>query len=159
MNFDDAFTKLLGHEGGYSDNKDDTGGKTMWGMTETAARANGYTGEMRDFPVETAKAIYKKSYWAPCRCDELPDPIAFDVFDTAVNSGCSQSIKFLQRAVNTGDDGIIGPATLKAVSSIPTYIVSARFNGQRLDFMTNLKVWSVFGKGWARRIAKNLMEA
>jgi len=159
MTFDEAFAKLLGHEGGYSDNASDTGGKTMFGITETVARANGYTGEMRDLPVETAKAIYKKSYWTPCRCDELPDPVAFDVFDTAVNSGCGQSIKFLQRAVNTDDDGIIGPATLKAVANIPAYIVSARFNGQRLDFMTRLKVWPVFGAGWARRIASNLQGA
>ena len=159
MTFDDAFTKLLGHEGGYSDNAADTGGKTMYGITETVARANGYTGDMRALPVDVAKSIYKASYWTPCKCDELPDPVAFDVFDTAVNSGCAQSIKFLQRALNIGDDGVIGPVTLKAVRSIPAYVVASRFNGQRLDFMTRLKVWPVFGAGWARRIASNLQGA
>ena len=34
MNFDQAFTTLLGHEGGYSDHPADPGGKTRYGITE-----------------------------------------------------------------------------------------------------------------------------
>jgi hypothetical protein len=37
-------------EGGYSNNKKDPGGATMYGVTEEVARANGYRGDMRRFP-------------------------------------------------------------------------------------------------------------
>ena len=33
MTFDDAFTRLLGNEGGYTNNPADPGGETNWGVT------------------------------------------------------------------------------------------------------------------------------
>jgi len=157
--FDDAFTKLLGHEGAYSDHKADPGGATMWGVTQSVARANGYAGDMREFPVAKAKTIYRASYWDACRCDELPASVRFSVFDGAVNSGVGQSIKWLQRSVGTQDDGVIGMKTLLAASLLDGGVVNARYNGHRLEFMTNLKTWSHFSGGWCRRIAANLKEA
>ena len=159
MIFDDAFTKLLGHEGSYSNHPSDPGGATMWGVTQAVARANGYAGDMRNFPVFEAKLIYRASYWDACRCDELPDAVRFDVFDGAVNSGVGQSIKWLQRAVGAVDDGVIGMKTLLACTLLAGAAVQARYNGHRLEFMTNLKTWSAFGGGWARRIASNLKAA
>jgi lysozyme family protein len=32
-----------------------------------------------------------------------------------------------------------------------------RFTGYRLVFMTDLPTWQTFGRGWAKRIAKNLL--
>lgn len=156
MTFDEAFTKLMGHEGDFSDHPSDPGGATRFGVTQRVARANGYTGDMRNFPVFEAKLIYRASYWDACRCDELPDAARFDVFDGAVNSGVGQSIKWLQRAVGTTDDGVIGMKTLLACTLLAGATVQARYNGHRLEFMTNLKTWSAFGAGWARRIANNL---
>jgi lysozyme family protein len=128
----------------------------MWGVTQAVARANGYTGDMRNFPVFEAKLIYRASYWDACRCDELPDAVRFDVFDGAVNSGVGQSIKWLQRSVGTADDGVIGMKTLLAATGLAGSVIAARYNGHRLEFMTDLKTWSAFGGGWARRIASNL---
>jgi lysozyme family protein len=34
MNFDEAFSRLLGHEGGYVDNPKDPGGETNWGISK-----------------------------------------------------------------------------------------------------------------------------
>jgi len=34
-----------------------------------------------------------------------------------------------------------------------------RFNGYRLQLMSSLPTWPAFGRGWANRIAKNLIEA
>ena len=78
------------------------------------------------------------------------------VFDTAVNSGIGQAIRFLQRAVGMADDGVVGPLTLAAVMRRDPEAVQARFNGHRLEFMTKLSTFDVFGKGWARRVAANL---
>lgn len=158
MNFDQAFDRLLGHEGGYANHPNDPGGETMWGVTARVARANGYQGLMRDLPRETAKAIYRRLYWDAVKADQLPEFVRFDVFDGAVNSGASQSAKWLQRAANVTDDGIVGPKTIAAATAAGPSI-SAKYNGQRLAFMADLPTWPSFGRGWARRIASNLQGA
>lgn len=156
MNFDEAFDRLIGHEGGYSFHPSDPGGETMWGVTARVARADGYTGDMRSLPRDRAKAIYRKSYWAAVQADQLPEAVRFEVFDAAVNSGPVQAVKWLQRALGVRDDGALGPVTLAAARSADA-MLPARFNGHRLQFMTDLAAWSSFGKGWARRIASNLL--
>lgn len=154
-NFDRAFTDLIGHEGGYVNNPDDPGGETNWGITVAVARANGYSGLMKDMDMETAKAIYAKRYWLPV-FDELRYPLAFQLFDAAVNSGVEQAVKWLQRAVHVDDDGKFGPNTKAAVLARDSSILVMLFNAERLLFMTNLKHWPSFSRGWARRIAENL---
>lgn len=155
MNFDQAFEALIGHEGGYVNDPCDPGGETKFGISKRA-----YPNvDIKALTLEQAKAIYKSDYWDRSQCDSLPPVVAFQVFDTAVNSGIGQSIRFLQRAVGVADDGQVGPLTINAVKRLDAETIVARFNGQRLDFMTKLSTWDVYGKGWARRIAKNLMEA
>lgn len=155
MNFDEAFDRLIGHEGGYANHPSDPGGETMWGVTARVARANGFTGDMRDLPRDKAKQIYHDLYWTPVKADQLPEAVRFDVFDAAVNSGVSQAVKWLQRVVGATPDGQIGPATLAAATAAGP-LIGARFNGVRLQFMTDLPTWGAFGKGWARRVAGNL---
>ena len=153
MNFDDAFVRLLGHEGGYSNHPADKGGETNWGITQAVARENGYTGAMIDMRVDQAKAIYLVKYWARVQAEILPSELRYSVFDAAVNSGVSQAVKWLQRAAGAEDDGILGPQTLTAVKNQPGYITAAKFNGQRLEFMCGLSNFGSFGKGWVRRVA------
>ena len=156
MNFDQAFHKLLGHEGGFVDHPSDPGGATNWGVTQAVARANGYTGHMRNFPVDQAKAIYRRMYWDAVRAEELPPGLRYAVFDAAVNSGPRQAIKWLQRAVGASDDGVIGGQTLAMARAAQPDFAAKRMRGERLRFMTDLKTWPVFGRGWARRIADML---
>lgn len=156
MNFDTAFHKLLGHEGGYVDHPKDPGGATRWGVTKRVARATGYAGDMRDFPVEMAKAIYREQYWDAVKAEQLPEVVRYAVFDAAVNSGVRQAVKWLQRAVGAPDDGEIGPKTLALVANANAYQLKGSMLGDRLEFMTNLHTWPAFGKGWARRIAEIL---
>lgn len=157
MNFDTAFERLLGHEGGFVDHPSDPGGATRYGVTQRVARANGYTGPMRDFPLELAKQIYRASYWDAVRADDCPQAVRFDLFDAAVNSSPTQAVKWLQRAVGVTDDGKIGPKTLRALELADGPLIAARFNGHRLHFMASLPTWGAFGKGWARRVAENLV--
>ena len=153
MNFDAAFEKLLGHEGGYVNNPADPGGETKFGISRRS-----YPGEdIRGMTVERAKAIYARDFWGAAGCDALPDAVKFDVFDMAVNSGVKASIRMLQRAVGETEDGLMGPRTLQAVQSMPPARLVARFNGARLAFMAGLPNWPAFSRGWANRIAANLM--
>lgn len=158
MNFDQAVTKVLAHEGGFVDHPSDPGGATNYGITVAVARENGYKGDMRDLPLDTAKAIYKARYWDKVRADELPEGVRFAMMDYAVNSGPAAAVKALQRVLGVSDDGVIGPATIAAANAVDGYRLAARLNGHRLRFMTGLPTWPTFGKGWARRIAENLLE-
>lgn len=158
MNFDEAFEMLIGHEGGYSNNPDDPGGETMFGVTKNVAVANGYTGRMIDLPLDTAKSIYRKSYWDSIQAGSLPEAVRFDVFDASVNSGPGQAIRFLQRATGVTDDGRLGPLTIRAVKAMDPQLLDKRINGYRLKFMSELKTWPSFGRGWTARIASNLIK-
>jgi len=153
--FDDAFDLLIGNEGGYSNNPADPGGETMWGITARVARACGYTGPMRDLPRDTAKAICKRLYWDPLRLDDVPAVIGFQVLDANYNGG--HAVLWMQQAAGAKADGVLGPATLQAVANCNALAFIMRFNSLRLVYLTNLKVWTSFSKGWARRIATNLM--
>lgn len=155
MNFDQAFERLIGHEGGFVDHPSDPGGSTKYGISQRSHPGEDIAG----MTLQRAKAIYLREYWGPACCDAVPDGVRFDLFDTAVNSGVKTAAKMLQRAVGETQDGIIGPLTLQAVQSMPAPRLVARFNGVRLEFMAGLSTWPAFGRGWARRIAANLQEA
>ena len=165
MNFTKAFEKLIGHEGGLTLDPKDRGnwttgviGKGELKGTKYGISAMAYPREdIQHLTLDRARQLYRRDYWDAVRADDMPDAVRFDLFDSAVNSGVTQATKWLQRAAGATDDGIIGPKTLSAVRAADPHVLSKRFNGQRLRFMTDLKTWNVYGKGWARRIADNLM--
>jgi lysozyme family protein len=129
----ETILKIVGLEGGYVDDPSDSGGATMYGVTERVARACGYAGAMRDLPKETAVRIYERQYWTPLRLDEVgagfPD-LAELLMDTAVNMGAKKAATLLQRCLNALNgggtlypdvavDGGIGGRTL---SSLGAYV-------------------------------------
>ena len=150
--FDACFERLIGHEGGYVADSRDPGGETKYGISKRAYPRL----DIKALTLQDAQAIYRRDYWDKCRCGELPEGVAFDVFDAAVNSGPAQAARWLQAAVGAKVDGIIGPATLAAARKLPAPTVRARLSGVRLEFMASLPTWPAFGRGWARRIAANL---
>ena len=153
MTFDQAFDKLINHEGGYTFNPHDPGGETKFGISK---RSYPHL-DIHSLTLADAKTIYRRDFWDRAQCDKLHPDLAFDLFDGAVNSGIGQAIRWLQRAVGVADDGVVGPLTLASINrENDTSAIRARYNGHRLDFMTRLSTWDVFGKGWARRIAFNL---
>lgn len=155
MNFDQAFERLIGHEGGYVDHPADPGGRTKYGISQRS-----YPGEdIRNMTLERAKDLYRRDFWWKAGCDTVPDAVKFDLFDMAVNSGVQPAIRTLQRAVGVDDDGVIGPKTMQAIGAMNPIRFVARFNGHRLRFMSSLATWPAFGRGWANRIAANLIEA
>jgi lysozyme family protein len=155
MDFDAAFDALIGHEGGYVDHPADPGGRTKYGISQRA-----YPGEdIAALTLQRAKAIYLRDYWGPAGCALVPDALRFELFDAAVNHGVKQAVRLLQRAAGVADDGVIGPATLLALSAPRVDRLRARFNGARLQLMAGLPAWAEFGRGWALRIAVNLLQS
>jgi lysozyme family protein len=154
--FDDAFTLLMGHEGGYVNHPEDPGGETMFGITKRVAVANGYTGPMRDLPLSIAKRIAKNEYWDRWDCDLFHPEIGFQIFDTAYNGG--KVGQWVQLAAGVTPDGVIGAKTLAAVQQLSPAAFTARFSAYRLRYLASLKTWPSFGRGWCNRIAANLLE-
>lgn len=160
MNFAAAFAKLIDpqHEGGYVNDPRDPGGETMLGITIAVARANGYTGAMKDMPRATAAAIYQVKYWTAAGCDAVPDVLKFDLFDMAVNQGVPSAVKALQHAVGVTEDGALGPATLTAVKAALPVRLLFRFDAARLvHYAENSDAQLLtYGRGWLRRVATNM---
>ena len=154
MTFDQCFSKLIGHEGELSNHPKDKGGLTKYGISQRAYPSL----DIASLTIDDAKAIYKRDYWDRAQCDRLSPELAFQVFDGAVNSGIGTSIRWLQAAAGVAPDGVVGPLTIRAAGDKDPAVMLARFNGQRLQFMASLSTFDVFGRGWARRIAKNLLE-
>jgi lysozyme family protein len=123
---------VIEREKGYSNNPNDTGGETMWGITIATARRNDYTGPMRELTRDQAAAIYVREYvTAPGfgRIAAININIAEELVDSGVNCGPARPGKWLQRVLNLLNrqgklfpdlavDGALGPATLAALQSV-----------------------------------------
>ncbi len=80
--------------GGYTNDPDDPGGETKWGI---AARYHPGV-DIKNLAPEQALDIYVKEYWNPMGCDDIGYPLNVVVFDTAVNAGVSRCRKWLRES-------------------------------------------------------------
>lgn len=152
MTFRTAFDRTIGSEGNYSNNPNDPGGETKFGISKRA-----YPNLIiKELTEEDAFNIYKRDFWDKIAADRLGDGISFQLFDFAVNSGIETSIRYFQRALGVADDGYFGPVSMAKAAITSETDMIMRLNAERLDFMTRLKNWDSFSRGWARRIAQNL---
>ncbi len=150
MDFDTAFDRLIGNEGGYVNNPNDPGGETNWGI----AKRSYPNIDIANLTKEQAKAIYLRDFWTPL--GDAHPAIKFQAFDFAVNSGIQTAIRKLQAAIGVADDGHWGPVSAAKLASMDVSDVIMRYVAQRLRFWASLSTWSEFGKGWAMRAAKQL---
>lgn len=138
-----AFT--LKYEGGYVDHPADPGGATNLGVTRaTLARWRGRPvtkADVRSLAHEEAAQIYRHFYWGPCGGHRLSPGVDVVVFDWAVHSGPSRAVRALQKVLALTPDGASAPAqTIRALCH------------ERRKFLARLKGFSVFGRGWIRRV-------
>lgn len=155
--FNKAWAALVGNEGGYVDNPADPGGETRWGITQRVARANGYQGDMRDYPIDSARSVAKKLYWDSLRLDEFDDRMSFAMLDANYNGG--HVVLWAQQAVGVKADGKLGPATMSALRAADPLRFVMAFTAYRILYQTACRTWSTFGRGWSRRDARNLLKA
>ena len=117
--FPGALAFVLQAEGGYSDDHDDPGGATNLGIEQTEynlwRRAEGLSVQSVKLITQAeASAIYAANYWSPVHCDYIETPIAYALFNYSVNTGVSQSIKFLQGVLGITQSGDWDSATSAA---------------------------------------------
>ena len=171
---DGGFNRALAHvlemEGGYTDDPYDPGGPTNkgillrelahWkGVTLDATNTETMKRELRTIPDATVSAIYRKRYWEPASCDELPSPLALMHFDAAVNHGVGTAIRILQEAVGAEIDGEIGPLTRASIKETPATKALGRYADIRRRRYRALPTFWRFGPGWLNRVDATLAAA
>ena len=143
MSIRDIIFGIITVEGEYSNDPSDSGGATRWGITEKVARANGYTGDMRELPTTVAYDIYYKQYVVLPEFDEVykvSPQISEELVDTGVNMGISIASKFLQQALNALNDGgtqysdlvVDGVLGNRSISSLQSFLARRGANGTKV---------------------------
>lgn len=156
--WDEAMAIELKFEGGKDDDPIDPGGRTNQGIIQRvyAAYRRKKGLPARDvFLMENHERdeIYYQNYGRLVRYDELPPGVNLVVLDGGVNSGPSQSIKWLQRALRVAADGVLGENTLNAVLEHPNHdALIEDICAQRMKFLRALKTFGHFGRGWTSRV-------
>ena len=162
-----GFDDVIGREGVYDDDPDDTGnwtgGKYHVGElkgTKYGISAAAYPElDIKNLTLEQAKAIYWQDYWVKACCEMLPAPLALCVFDAAVNQGVGRAIRCLQRAAGVNDDGKVGPHTRQAVSRLDPIVGVEYFQAERILEYVQASTWEKFKRGWMRRVVGTAITA
>lgn len=127
--FEPAVAYTLTNEGRLSEDRNDRGGLTKWGIVApTLATYQRKTGlligrNVASLSQAEAIAIYRALYW---RYDGITNQaVATKLFDYGVNVGLTQAVLFAQRGMamygatlrqTVVSDGLWGPATLSAIN-------------------------------------------
>ena len=165
--FEIALARVIGHEGTFQNDPADrgnwTGGRCGAGkLVGTKAGISAASYPELDIPnltYEEIKAVYRRDWWDALKMNSYPKMLTFQLFDSAINHGSFNTNKILQRALKVKVDGHIGPISRAALSATEKNDLVFRFLGQRLLFASHIVTWEIYGKGWARRIAHNLIAA
>lgn len=152
IDFETAIDRVLVHEGGYSNDPDDPGGETKWGISKRS-----YPNEnIRALTRDGAKQLYKMDFWNPVASRVRDTALTFQLMDAAVNHGMGNAVRMLQRAVGVADDGWWGKLSNAALASMSPADAHLLFMAERLEFWAKLSTFTRFGRGWMRRGAGNL---
>ena len=157
-NFAAALKVELTYEGGKDDDPIDPGGRTNQGIIQRVYDAYRLRKRLpkRDvFLMDNSERdeIYRTQYFDKIRFNELPPGVDLVVVDGAINSGVSQSIKWVQRALNLTADGVLGEVTMQRILDHPDHDVLIKgILDRRRAFLKALKTFYHFGKGWMARV-------
>lgn len=183
--FNTAFERMASHEGGYANHKSDRGAETYrgiarrfhpawagWAIVDSLRKEPGFPANLANHPAlqELVRTFYRQEFWTPLRANALlMQPIANELFDTAVNMGISTAVSFAQRALNllnrnqqlyddTAVDARMGPATIALLNDFPdTELLHRTLNALQAARYVLLcekdPSQEVFLRGWLKRCA------
>ena len=147
-NFDVAFADIIGVEGKETNDPNDPGGLTRFGI----AKNSNPDVDVANLTLDDAKALYKARYWDPVHGDDLKWPLCLLVFDCAVNQGADIAKKLLQKSVGTVQDGVLGQNTIAAIGRANQLELCAMFMAQRARRYTGTRNFDLYGDGWFKRL-------
>ena len=164
LTFDQAFERLIGHEGKFTNDRQDRGNWTtgVIGKGELKGTKYGISAmtypdlDIKNLTLVQAKKIYNRDWWDKINADQINPALVFQVWDFAINAGMGTAKRKLQLAVGVLDDGIIGNLTIQAINKAELNDILLKFNAERLKYYTSLSTWPRYGKGWTLRVAGQL---
>ena len=156
--------RIVGHEGGFSDNRLDPGNWTGGVIGQGSLKGTKFGISAKSYPdldiaglvLPDVVALYQRDFVRPLKLGRYRDGVAYQLLDFAVNAGPDRAIRRLQRVVGVGTDGVVGPLTLAALEARSEGDLIMLLVAERIEFLTYLRNWPDAGKGWMRRMADNL---
>ena len=110
----DPIDAVIRREGPETNDPDDSGGRTAFGISEKSNPGAWADNRVTD---EEARAIYEAKYVVGPGFLNIEHPrLREQLIDWGVNSGPSIAIQGLQRVVGADVDGVLGPQTLAALA-------------------------------------------
>ncbi len=169
--FDDVFDVILEHEGGLSDDPNDPGDITKYGISLKFLESEGVdidgdgdsdADDIRALTKKFAKEIYYHRWWLKYRYERITNlTVATKVVDLAINMGANRAHKVVQRAVNhvypglLVVDGILGVKSLVAINHMPEKVLMDEIRLEAKEYYLSLvernPKLNVFINGWLRR--------
>lgn len=148
-------------EGGFANDKDDSGGCTMSGITIGTYRK--YYGkdktceDLKKLSEDEWDNIFRKGYYDKCKCDKIDNPsVALLVCQCAWGSGPTTAIRKIQSCLGAKVDGIIGPETLGKLNNPNSKYIFQRLWQMRYVWLCNIATVGnnkKFLTGWLRRLS------
>jgi lysozyme family protein len=129
--FETCVNAVLGEEGGYVNSVSDPGGETNWGISKRAFPDV----DIANLTREGAIALYKTHYWDPLAPYGLSGLYKKVAFESAVNQGLSKT-----------------KALIEASKGQLDWFMADRALAYAAD-----KNFATFGKGWLRRLFKEII--
>lgn len=164
-----AFYFTLKNEGGLSDDPQDPGGTTKYGISleflnqlfkkgtiEADINQDGRIDkeDIKLLNIDFVKRAYHEEFWK--KIEKISDDyLAIKLFDSAVNLGLGQAVKLLQDVLGVAKDGILGPVTINALSKNNINSVIRNYVNRLICFYSKLAFFNPklnkFLKGWINR--------
>lgn len=173
-NFNSAIKVVLHHEGLLSNDANDPGGITKYGISLRFLRAAGIDGngyrsghvgpeDVRALDVNQATAIYRKYFWNKNNFNQIQSTlISTSLFDMSVLMGAYDAIELIQNALSDQTvnkvtvDGIMGAKTINAINQVNSSRLNERFKMlciEHFEFLIKKnKLLAPFLDGWKNRV-------
>jgi lysozyme family protein len=172
MSFEKTYkyhTKVV--ESGYAYSSKDRGGETFrgisrvfnpnwpgWPMVDQVKASLALTGNTKDRPSTWKKIdlatnrdsqleklvdeFYLEDCYKPYEKAEIPERLRDKLFDTAVNVGHKNAVKFLQNSLiclgeRLTPDGVLGPKTLASIPKVNLVKLLSRYTTKQLGYYEN----------------------
>lgn len=150
--FERAVSFILSHEGAETDDPDDEGGPTRFGLSQRANPDLDIAALTREQAIE----VYRARYWSKIRGDALPEALGLAMLDYSVLQGTPTAVRSLQAILGVHVDGKLGPQTLYAIDALPPGPLVRRLLAARKDAL--VRGDPKYRAGWLARLVDLALE-
>jgi lysozyme family protein len=170
--FESAIPTILRHEGGFSNDPQDAGGATNYGVSLRWLKSQGLLEDLeqqdrtqdeivviKSMTQEQAAALYKLYWWNPYNYGAIDSQlVATKIFDTAVNLGAPRAHRIVQACLGFPQemrDGILGSKSMAEINAAGAAPLVVQIQNMQAAFYMQLVATNParqkFLQGWLNR--------